>query len=150
MSPSVEDKEALEALRAVRASQEEMVRRVTGQNWYHWVLGLIAAGMTAAQLLPPVFRAPAVGVAVVCIALLVQVYKRRTGVWVGGLRPGLTAWIAVLMGLVVGAGQAASLWAGRQGTPELGLAAVAVVFAAVTGLGHAWDAAYRADMENRR
>lgn len=145
-----DETDARAALEAVHAAQREVARRATSQNWYHWVLGALAAVITASQAAPIPLRMPILGVALVGIAVLVQVYRRRTGVWVGGLRPGLTAWIAVSMGLVVAVGQVASLWLGMHQAAMASLPVALVVFVLTTALGYAWDAAYRADVERGR
>ncbi|NEX94561.1 hypothetical protein [Caulobacter sp. 17J65-9] len=145
-----DEAEARAALDAVNAAQREVARRATSQNWYHWVLGALAAVITVSQAAPLPLSMVMLGAALVGIAVLVQVYRRRTGVWVGGLRPGLTSWIAIAMGLVVAVGQVVSVWAGRHGEAMASLPVALVVFVLTVALGYAWDAAYRADVERGR
>lgn len=135
-----------EALSAARAAQVDMVRRATGQGWYHWSLGLLMGGLTMVQAAPVALRLPLIGAVILGLGLLVHAYRRRTGVWVSGLRPGGTLGIALAMGLVVALGQAASFSAWLNGGAARGLPIAVAVFVIVTALGYAWDAVYRADM----
>lgn len=93
-------------LAALQADREALADRAMQPWWYDVLLGLLAFGLLSAIAVDNVFLTlGAVAVFAAGIGWLVSVYRRRTGFWVGGLRPGrarraATAYV-VVYGLVV-------------------------------------------------
>ncbi|PWW21664.1 hypothetical protein JD79_00799 [Geodermatophilus normandii] len=103
---------AAEQLAALQDQRSALADRVVQPWWYDALLGLLVAGFVSSYATRD---ARWITLALVVLALgglgLVQVYRRRTGLWVSGLRPGATqrairAW-AVLYAVVLAAGAVA-------------------------------------------
>ena len=148
MDQTLPPDDAAAALGLVSASRARLADRLVTPWWYHPALGLLGgvavlghgSGSTALRLLGLVVFAVGCGV-------LVGSYRRLTGAWANGYRPGPARRYAVAGGLVLGGGIAASA-ASRAATDSLvapAALALAVLLATVV-LGRRYDDVLRADL----
>jgi hypothetical protein len=136
-----------DALQEVQAAGQTMARRAAAPAWYHLGLGLIVGGLTANQASPLALQIAVTLLLIIALGVLVRLYRRRTGLWVGGFRSERTRGVAVGVLIVAMVTMGASVWA----VQDLRLPILAVVcgvlnFAIVTAAGYLWEAAYRADL----
>jgi hypothetical protein len=147
MNDSKDD--AARMLAEVEAAKAELARRAVAPAWYHPALGLLMGGLVAVQAAPlPLVLAYYAIFGVGCWRL-VAAYRRRTGMWINGYRPGRTRLVALLLAAVFAAIMLACVYAHR----ELGLAWApyaggAVVAILVTIGGFVWEAAFRRDLRD--
>jgi len=139
-------------LASLQADREGLADRAMQPWWYDAVLGLMTAGFFASYSLAfpwvpmGAFVAYAIG-----MRWLVSVYRRRTGTWVSGDRPGATrrawrVWVACAVAVVV-PGLVLELWLGVRGAM--------VVAGLVLGVGIAvvsrwWSRIYIAELRGER
>ena len=137
-------------LAALQAGRAAMADRAMQPWWYDALLGLLLFGFVSSYALHSTWvTLAALVVFLVCIRGLVEVYERRTGFWVHGLRAGRTRWAILLWVafalLVLLAGFAADhYWGGAM-----------VVAGAVLGVGVAlisrwWTRIYVAELRGER
>lgn len=147
MSPSVDPEEAARQLAGLQRSNVEMARRAVAPWWYHPALGGLAGGLIAVQAAPTGFRAAYFALFAVGLILLVQAYRKKTGVWVSGWRAGRTRWVtAVLAALTLGVSLAAIYAAREWGQPGAYLIGGALLAVAFTIAGPLWEVAFRRDL----
>lgn len=84
-----------EALDTIRATQSGMAYQAEAPAWYAVSLSLISGGFLAVQAAPLALRVAGVAVLAAAIPLLVEAYRRKTGIWMDGFRPGRTRKVAV-------------------------------------------------------
>jgi hypothetical protein len=148
METDAETPDPAAALDLVAAARSGLADRLVTPWWYHPVLGLLVGGLIAAQALPStLLRSLALVLYGLGLVLLVNAYRRLTGLWVNGLRPGpaqrwsigLGVTIGVLLVVALGV-RAAGGWAGAP--LVAGLLAVPLVML----VGHKYDRVLRADL----
>ena len=99
--------DASAALGLVRSSRADLADRLVTPWWYHLVLGLLSAGLIVGYSFPRlVVRYGTLAAFLLGTLLLVQAYKRLTGLWVNGFHPGPARRWAVFGGLVLGGADA--------------------------------------------
>lgn len=136
-------------LAALRVAREELAERVVPPWWYDPALGVVVFLLVSAVSLRdagwPYFATLAVGVA--GLWALVTAYKRITGVWVSGMRPGRTArvvrvWFGAYAVVVAAAVVAEFLFDVRGAMVVAG----AVLGITITVLGRWWMRLYVAEL----
>ena len=148
MDQTLPPDEAAAALGLVSSSRAQLADRLVTPWWYHPTFGLLAATAVSgygsgSNLLG------ALGVLVFTVGavVLVSTYKRITGVWVSGHRPGPAKRYAVAAGLVLGIGMLASVGARALTGGLLPSVLLAVAVAALlVVLGRRYDDVLRADL----
>jgi hypothetical protein len=125
-------------LAALRTDRGRMAERVVPPRWYDAGLGLSVFLALASISLRDAgaWRYAALGAGVVLLWGLVSAYKRITGVWVNGLRPGRTrktigVWLAVYV-VVLTLAAWAEFGAGLHGAVAVGGAALGVAIALIS------------------
>lgn len=150
MESQLSPEEARAALAAVDQSRSAIAERLYTPWWYHPVLGLLVGGLVTVALagvgssvLMSVLVAYSAG-----LAVIVTVYRRKTGVWLSGFEGGPKArrsafrfFAGLLLAVVIGAVFAIGLEI-RWTAPIVGLvAAVAMVV-----WGRRFDKSVRAEL----
>src|SRR4051812_25497144 len=136
-------------LAALRTDRAQLAERVVPPWWYDPCLGLVAFVLVSAISLRDAgwWYFAALGLGFVGLWVLVAAYKRITGLWVSGLRPGRTrrvvyVWVAGYLVVV-----AAGLVADREfGVRWAMVAAGAVLGVSLTFLGRWWTRVYVAEL----
>lgn len=145
------DEDALRMLAEVEAANADLAERAKAPVWYHPVLGLLAGGYVAVHAAPLVWRLVYAAAFFAGLFLLVQAYRRKTGMWVSGLRAGRTRWVAAALGVIMLLTFVTAAWlewrAGVHGAFLVGGAFLVVV---TTIQGFVWEAAFRADLRDGR
>jgi hypothetical protein len=148
---SAPSSDAAAALKALRESRESMAVRAAAPAWYHLGLGAIIGGLTAIQALPVMARFPLMALCMVGLAALVALYKRRSGVWISGMRRGRTRWVTFGALALFGPIYLLCAWLALRGiAPWAPYVGGVVNFAIMTAAGYLWDAVYRAEMRADR
>ncbi|HLK23227.1 MAG TPA: hypothetical protein VKT30_01070 [Caulobacteraceae bacterium] len=135
------------ALNDVAQAQAALADRARAPRWYHPALGLLVAGLIAVQAAGPVIADAYIALFCLGLVLLMQAYRRHTGLWINGWRRGRTRLVALGFAVATSGLLLASVWLRYQ--PGLGwapLAAAPVAFVVVTAAGFLWESAYRADL----
>lgn len=141
------DEDALRMLAEVQAANTAMAERAKAPIWYHPTLGVLMGGMAAVQAAPIAWMLAYYVVFLVGLVLLVQGYKRKTGMWVYGYRAGRTRIVAVSLAVVTGLLMLNSAWQFREHHVTWAPLVTGVVLAVlVTLAGFVWQAAFRADL----
>src|SRR4051812_13553123 len=120
---SITERERLEQLELIAAANRQMAERAKAPGWYHWALGGLMGGMAAILEAPIPWMLAYYVVFGVGIGLLIQAYRKHTGMWIPGYRAGRTRWVAVSGAALIAAIMLASVWATR----ELGLQGAGIV-----------------------
>ncbi len=95
---------AAAALGLVQSSRADLADRLVTPRWYHPVLGLLAGGLVLGYASDRLLvRYGALAGFLLGTLLLVQAYRRLTGVWVSGYHPGPARRWAVALGVTLGA-----------------------------------------------
>lgn len=144
--------EARQALAAVDGARSDAADRLVTPWWYHPVLGLLAAVFVVAFSIGGTWVMVGVAVAYfVGIGILVGAYKKKTGVWINGLRAGRASWwtLPLMVIMITGMGGAYYLHA-ELGLDWPGWLAGTVVFIAVNVFGGIFDRALRAELRNKQ
>ena len=143
------DSEAGRMMAEVQAANAELAQRARAPLWYHPALGLLMGGFAAVAGQPTPVILAYEAVMAVGLWLLVQAYKRRTGMWVSGYRKGRTRWVAISLATACAAVTILSLWLRRTHdvvwAPYVG---GMVVFVLATVGGLVWEAAFRRDLRD--
>lgn len=149
MTPQPDPAEALAAIAEARRNVRD---RVAGNGWrYDLTYAGLVAGMVGAQSLDQPFSIVGVALGVAGLAVIFQRETRRTGVRVTGVSPRRARWVAIGMGLLMGAAMMGMV-ALRHLTPAdfpliPAVFAVMVLTFAVALIGsRVWRRVYRAEM----
>jgi len=149
MTPQPDPAEALAAIAEARRNVRD---RVAGNGWrYDLTYAGLVAGMVGAQSLDQPFSMVGVALGVAGLAVIFQRETRRTGVRVTGVSPRRARWVAIGMGLLMGAAMMGMV-ALRHLTPAdfpliPAVFAVMVLTFAVALIGsRVWRRVYRAEM----
>jgi hypothetical protein len=150
-SNEVSDRAAAEAeLAALQSQRAALAERAVQPWWYDALLGLLLFGFVSSYALHDTWvTLAALVVFLLCIRGLVEVYKRRTGFWISGLREGRTRWAMLVWAafalLVLLAGFAADdHWRGSM------VVAGAVLGLGVAGISRWWTHLYVAELRGAR
>ena len=151
MESDLSPQDAQAALAVVHSARTSLADRMVTPWWYHPVLGLLLGGLIAVQAVPWVLlQAAYLLFYLLGILLLAKSYRRCTGVWVSGMRPGRARrWAFGLTVVVV------LLFAGSfilhqvtdwEAAP---LTAGALIVPLTIFCGRRYDVALRADLRRR-
>ncbi|CAN7148002.1 hypothetical protein [Brevundimonas sp. LjRoot202] len=149
MTPQPDPAEALAAIAEARRNVRD---RVAGNGWrYDLTYAGLVAGMVGAQSLDQPFSMVGVALGVAGLAVIFQRETRRTGVRVTGVSPRRARWVAIGMGLLMGAammGMVALRYLTPADFPLIpAVFAVMVLTFAVALIGsRVWRRVYRAEM----
>jgi hypothetical protein len=144
------DAPAAEAeLASLRHDRERLAERVVPPWWYDPALGVVVLLLVSALSLRDAgwwyFATLAVGI--VGLWALVTAYKRITGVWVSGLRPGRTSRVVAIWFVIYAVVLAAGLVADFVfGVRVAMVVAGAVLGVTITFLGRWWTRLYVAEL----
>lgn len=147
MPPSLDPAEAAQQLAGLQQTNAEMARRAVAPRWYHPALGGLAGMLIASNALSSGFRAAAFLLFFAGLVLLVQAYRRHTGLWVSGWRAGRTRWVSGTLGAVMLLVSLGSMVVAREHDfPAAYLIGGGIVAAACTIAGPLWETAFRRDL----
>ncbi len=147
----MESRSARESLDLVAGARAAAADRLVTPWWYHPILGLLAAQLVLGYGLgASAVRAVCLVVYVVGIGVLAQAYKRMTGVWVSGLRPGRARRSAITIGVLIAVTMMAAVVLSHVAGAAWVVLAAACAFAACVGLGRHYDAVLRAELRGER
>jgi hypothetical protein len=139
--------EAARMLAEVEAANAELARRAVAPLWYHPALGLLMGGMVAVQGAPLPFIGVYYAAFGIGLVLLIAAYRRRTGLWVSGYRPGRTRVVAFGLAATVALTLLGALWLQRTAGVAWALPLAGGVVAVITTVGgFVWEAAFRRDL----
>ena len=141
------DPDPARMLAEVEAARAELARRAVAPLWYHPALGLLTGGLVAVQGTQLSFVGAYYAAFSIGLVMLVAAYRKRTGLWINGYRPGRTRVVAIGLAVTVALIMVGVLWlqrtAGIAWAPLLGGGIAAVI---VTIGGFVWEAAFRRDL----
>lgn len=142
-----------EALAQVQSAREQMARRVTTPAWYHPCLGCVEGLLIFSMSFPTsgwgtAARLVVAIAALAAIAVLVRVYRRLTGVWIGPKQAGPRArrpwiWLVLIMVVCLLLALAAQV---LPGSMIWGALLAVVGWASMVVLGRRFDDGLRADI----
>ena len=99
----MESQTAHDSLDLVAGARQAAADRLITPWWYHPILGLLAAQLVLGYALGgAVARFGCLAVFFIGITALVQAYRRATGMWISGLRPGRSRRSAIALGALLG------------------------------------------------
>jgi hypothetical protein len=137
---------AQDALDSLTATRDRIADRLVTPWWYHPILGAILGALVLSPSIPRPWNTIAIGLAAAGIGVLVQSYRRRTGVWVGGFSlPRARRWAWVLAAVAL-ACSLVGLAAADAHNRIVAVVAAGVAAAAVMVIGPRADAAVRAEL----
>ncbi|HYC75860.1 hypothetical protein [Brevundimonas sp.] len=144
-----EDPTPAEALASIRAARGSVGDRLTVHWSYDVAYGLICGGIVASLGVPAPYGSLIVVVCMLGLVLMIQWYRKQTGVWVSGLSPRRARWVALGLGFVLVSLCIASLLLTRR----LGLWWAPFATGAAAGLiavvaSRLWMRVYRRELEN--
>ncbi|THD74476.1 MAG: hypothetical protein E7812_19365 [Phenylobacterium sp.] len=145
---STPEHDSRSALELLQATNRQMAERAEPPRWYHPTLGLMLGGLAAVQDAPFVWRIVYPIACCIGAGLMMQAYKRHTGMWIPGYRAGRTrAVVAILVGLY-----AAIFLLAAWASFDLHLRGVFLIAGALiavlgTAAGYIWQWAYRRDLD---
>lgn len=96
-----EDPTPAEALASIRAARGSVGDRLKVHWGYDVVYGLICAGIVASLGFPAPWGSMIVVFCMLGLVLMVQWYRKQTGVWTSGLSPRRARWVALGLGFVL-------------------------------------------------
>jgi hypothetical protein len=138
-------------LAGLRSDRVQLAARVVPPWWYDPCLGLVVFVLVSAMSLryDGWWYFAALGVGFVGLWVLVAAYKRITGLWVNGFRPGRTrrvvyVWVPGYLAVVVAALVADQEFGVRWAMPAAG----AVLGIALTFLSRWWTRVYVAELRD--
>jgi hypothetical protein len=138
-------------LAALQEDRTALADRAMQPWWYDALLGVLLFGFVASYALHETWLTlAAVAVFLLCLRGMVALYKRHTGFWVSGFRPGrtrraITVW-AVCVLVVLGAGFALD----AAGHSWAMVVAGAVLGGAVVAVSRWWTRIYVAELRGER
>jgi hypothetical protein len=138
-------------LAAIAQARANLADRLITPWWYHPVLGLLfGAYVVAVGLGNTVLRSLAVVLFVLCCTLLMQVYRRMTGVWVNSTMPGPARRWAVAMGVICGVVVAGGIMIGLfADVPWVVWSLGALAGVVIVVLGRHYDTVLRAQLRGQ-
>jgi len=143
------DPDASRMLAEVQAANAELAKRAVAPIWYHPALGLMVGGLIAVQGSELTFLGAYYAVFSIGLVMLMAAYKKHTGLWINGYRPGRTRVVAIGLAVTVTLIMWGSLWlyrsAGVTWAMVLGGGVSAVI---TTAGGFLWEAAFRRDLRD--
>lgn len=141
------DPDTSRMLAEVRAANAELAKRAVAPIWYHPALGLLAGGYVAIQAAPIPAQLVYFAVFLLGLAGLVYAYRRKTGMWISGLRAGRTRWVAAALAVAMVATFGIAAWLERRVGIHGAFLVGGVVIAVITTVqGFVWEAAFRRDL----
>jgi hypothetical protein len=138
--------ERQEALDLLAATHRAVADRAEPAPWHHLAVGLLVGATAAVQDTPLTWGRLYLVACALGLFLIARAYRERTGLWLGGFRPGRTMWVMLVWAVSVVAMFAAARWAAGHGLGGAYLAAGALIATATTAAGYAWHWAYRRDL----
>ena len=88
------EQEARAALDAKAAAERQLAKAADCPPWRHALFGIVMAGLVATPALPLPLRLGALALILIMIAVIVQMDRRRMGMFVSGYRRGKTRIVA--------------------------------------------------------
>jgi hypothetical protein len=142
----LDDKDASEALRALRSVQGRFAARARWSWQRHAAFGVVMGGLVASYALPPVERVGAIFLCCLAVIVIALRDRRRDGFFVNGYRRGRTRRVTAVL-LVVALGTlAAALLGKEQGWWWAPLAAGVLLSVFATAASMAWERVYRNEL----
>ena len=96
-----DDPTPAEALASIRAARGSVGDRLKVHWAYDVVYGLICGGVVASAGVPAPWGSLVLVVCMLGLVLMVQWYRKQTGVWISGLSPRRARWVALCLGAVL-------------------------------------------------
>jgi len=144
--PRPDPSSARDALDSITATRTRIADRLVTPWWYHPILGAILGALVISPSIARPWNTVVVGLAAAGVGVLVQSYRRRTGVWVGGFSlPGTRRWAWLLVAVALCCFMV-GLAAADAHNRLAAMIAAAVAAAAVVLIGPRFDAAARAEL----
>ena len=146
-----EDPNPAEALEAIARSRRAVHDRVATGGWrYDLIYAALVAAMVGGQALDMPFNIFASTFGVLGLAVIFQHESRRTGLRITGVSPRRARWVAIGLGVVLGAVML-GLVGLRLRAPDapffaIGAGAAVVAFALALAGSRLWRRVYRAEM----
>src|SRR5215212_10213245 len=139
-------------LATLQAQRAALAERAMQPWWYDALLGLLLFGLISSYAVHDTrLSLAAVVVFLLCLRGMVTLYKRHTGFWISGFRPGRTrravaVWIVCVLA-VLGTGFAVD---GALGWPGAMVVAGAVLGIGVAAVSRWWTRIYVAELREGR
>ncbi|WP_449373659.1 hypothetical protein [Arthrobacter psychrolactophilus] len=148
---NISSHDAANALAAIDSARSDAAERLTTPWWYHPWLGLLAAVFVVAYTTGG--AVVMIGVTLMYllgIGVLVGSYKKRTGVWINGLRAGKASWWTLpLVVIMLGGMGVAYYFHAERGLDWPAWLAGILVFIAVNVFGRLFDGALRSQLRSK-
>ncbi|MGN5731657.1 MULTISPECIES: hypothetical protein [Arthrobacter] len=144
-------REAQEALTAIASARSNAAERLTTPWWYHPVLGLLAAMFVVTITIGGTVAIIAVTVVYFLgIGILMGAYRKKTGMWINGLKAGRASWWTLPVVVVMFGGLAGAYYFhAEKGLDWPAWVAGIVVFVAVNVFGRGFDVALRKQLREK-
>jgi O-antigen/teichoic acid export membrane protein len=143
------DPDASRMLAEVQAANAELAKRAVAPIWYHPALGLMVGGLIAVQGSELTFLGAYYAVFSIGLVMLMAAYKKHTGLWINGYRPGRTRVVAIGLAVAVTLIMWGSLWLHRSAGVTWAMLLGGGVSAVITTAGgFVWEAAFRRDLRD--
>lgn len=148
---NISSQEAAQALAAIEGARSAAADRLTTPWWYHPVLGLLAAVFVVAYTIGGTVIMVSVAVVYFLgLGILMGTYKKKTGLWVNGLRAGKASWWTLpLVVIMLGGMGVAYYFHAERGLDWPAWVAGLIVFVAVNIFGRLFDVALRNDVRSK-
>lgn len=141
------DPDASRMLAEVQAANAELAKRAVVPIWYHPALGLMVGGLIAVQGSELTFVGAYYAVFSIGLVMLMAAYKKHTGLWINGYRPGRTRVVAIGLAVTVTLIMWGSLWLHRSAGVTWAMLLGGGISAVITTAGgFVWEAAFRRDL----
>ena len=148
MSDRSEIENARAALAGVRTSETRLSDRTRWPFWRHAAVGIAVGALMFGQTLDGV-TSIMISFGIILLALFLRNDdKKRHGMFVSGLRPGKTAWIAMTLIVLIAAGCAyvrLGMEKPQIETPEFWLL-TAIMIVLTTALSYLWQRVYQSEL----
>lgn len=134
-----------DALKAIGQAQAHVADGFSRDTWgYDLTYSALAAGLIAATALGTPLNVAMTTICTLALVTLANAWKQKHGIWVSGLAPGATRWIALGMGAVILViGITGLVLKERTQNPWPPLAGAALTFVIALAGSRLWRAAYR-------